>query len=100
ADAMRLHGRTITIGATGYTTPWHGTCEESGRIRRTRQLADVAVELRIDRARAAALGLTDSLIEYRLTCADLEKRAPALTIYVAAAHALTCFGGVCYVLAR
>ena len=100
ADAARLHGRTVEIGAAGYTTPWHGTCEEAGRIRRRRGLAEVAVELGIDRARAAALGLTDPVTEYKLSCTDLEKRAPSLTLHVADARALTCFGGVCYVLAR
>ena len=100
ADAARIHGRTVAVGATGYTTPWHGTCEESGRIRRERPLAEVAAELQIDRARTAALGIADPVFEYKLSCADLEKRAPSLTLYVAASRALTCFGGVCYVLAR
>jgi hypothetical protein len=100
ADAAQHHGRTLAVRASGYTTPWHGTCEESGRVRRERALADVSVELGFDRARAAALGLADPLFEYKLSCADLEKRAPSLTLYVAAARAMTCFGGVCYVLAR
>jgi hypothetical protein len=69
--------RTLAVRATGYTTPWHGTCEESARVCRERVLADVAVELGVDRARAATLGLADSLFEYKLSCADLEKRAVA-----------------------
>ena len=54
----------------------------------------------IIRAWAAALGLADPVLEYKLSCADLEKRAPSLTLYVAASRALTCFGGICYALAR
>jgi hypothetical protein len=100
ADAAHHHGRAISIGQTGYTTPWQGTCEESGRIRRERLLAEVTAELSIDRPRVLALGLTDPLVEYKLSCLDLERRTPALTLYVANAHALTCFGGVCYVLVR
>jgi len=44
------------------------------------------------------LGFTDPLFEYRLACQDPDRRTPALTLYVSNAHALTCFGGVCYVL--
>lgn len=100
ADAARHRGRAVTIGATGYTTPWHGTCEDAGRTRRERLLAEVTTELAIDRPRVLALGFADPLVEYRLSCLDPEKRAPALTVYVSNARALTCFGGVCYVLVR
>lgn len=98
ADAAALHGRAVSIGQTGYTTPWQGTCEESGRVRRERPLAEVAVELAIDRPRLQQLGLSEPLVEYRLSCLDPQSRTPALTLYVANAHALTCFGGACYVL--
>ena len=99
-DAARHHGRTVSIGDTGYATPWHGTCEESASLRRRRLLAEVTTELAIDRARVLALGFADPLVEYRLSCNDPVRRAPALTLYVTKARALTCFGGVCYVLAR
>ena len=38
------------------------------------------------------------LVEYKLSCLDPDRRTPALTLYVASARALTCFGGVCYAL--
>ncbi|HWO24919.1 MAG TPA: hypothetical protein VNO30_39525 [Kofleriaceae bacterium] len=97
-DAIRHRDRTVTITQAGYVTPWHGTCEESASLRRSRPLAEVAAELLIDRSRVLRLGFTDPLVEYRLTCNDIERRTPALTVYVANAHALTCFGGICYAL--
>jgi hypothetical protein len=97
-DAAHHHARAVSIGQTGYTTPWQGTCEESGRARRDRPLAEVAAELSIDRPRVLALGFTDPLVEYKLSCLDPERRTPGLTLYVANARALTCFGGACYVL--
>jgi hypothetical protein len=100
ADADRYRGRAVTIGRTGYTTPWQGTCEESGQSRRVRPLAEVAAELGIDRARVRALGIADPLAEHRLTCQDIERRTPALTLHISGARALTCFGGACYVLVR
>ena len=98
ADAAQHHGRPVSIRQTGYTTPWQGTCEESGRARRERPLAEVAAELSIDRPGVLALGFTDPLVEYKLSCLDPDRRTPALTLYVASARALTCFGGVCYAL--
>lgn len=98
ADAARHHGRPVTINRTGYTTPWQGTCEEAGSTRRQRPLAEVAADLGIDRPHLLQLGFTDPLFEYRLACQDPDRRTPALTLYVSNAHALTCFGGVCYVL--
>jgi len=44
--------------------------------------------------RAAGLGLAGPIVEYQLQCAT--NRSPALTIYVAGGHALTCWSGVCY----
>ncbi len=100
ADAARQHGREVSVSKAGYTTPWHGTCEESGRARRERPLAEVTAQLAIDRPRALQLGLADPLVEYRLSCLDPVRRAPTLTLYIASTRALTCFGGACYVLAR
>jgi hypothetical protein len=100
ADAARQHGREISVSRDGYTTPWHGACAESGRARRLRPLAEVAAELMLERSRVLGLGLADPLVEYRLSCLDPIRRAPVLTLYVASARALTCFSGVCYVLAR
>jgi hypothetical protein len=100
ADAAAHHGRTVSITRGSYTSPWHGTCEEYGQLRRARPLAEVAAELGIDRQRVLALGFTDPLAEYRLSCVDVEHRSTALTLFISKARALTCFGGVCYVLAR
>jgi len=98
ADAARLHGRTVSIDGTGYSSPWQGTCEEAGRTERRRRLAEVAAELKLDRARVLQLGFADPLVEYRLSCLDAVHRAPSLTLYIANARALTCFSGACYVL--
>lgn len=100
ADADRHRGRAVTVGRSGYTTPWQGTCEEHSQVRRLRPLAEVAAELGVDRARVLALGFTDPLAEHRLTCQDIEHRTPALVLYISGARALTCFGGVCYALVR
>ena len=97
-DAARNHGRTISISRTGYATPWHGSCEEAGSTRRERRLAEVAAELAIDRAGMLRLGLTDPLVEYKLTCQYPEYRTPVLTVYIANSHALTCHVNICYVL--
>jgi hypothetical protein len=97
-DAARSHGRTVSISGSGYATPWHGTCEEAGSARRERPLAEVAAELAIDWRRMLRLGFTDPLVEHRLSCTDPVRRAPSLTVYVANAHALTCYSGICYVL--
>jgi hypothetical protein len=100
ADAERYRGRTVSISATGYSSTWHGTCEESGRTRRERPLAEVAAELTIDRPRLLQLGFADPLTEHKLSCNDPERRVPVLTVYLASSRALTCYSGACYVLVR
>ncbi len=100
ADAARHHGRAVSIRASGYATPWHGTCEDSGRTQRSRLLAEVAAELAIDRPAVLRLGFTDPLVEHRLSCLDLGHPAPMLLVFTSSGRALTCFAGVCYVLAR
>lgn len=97
-DAAQNHGRTVSITQGGYATPWHGTCEEAGSTRRERPLAEVAAELAIDLASVLRHGFTDPLVEHKLSCTDPVRRAPSLTIYVANAHALTCYSNICYVL--
>jgi hypothetical protein len=99
-DAAPYHRRTVSITETGYATPWHGTCEEAASLRRERPLAEVAAELAIDRSLVLRLGFTDPLVEHRLTCQDPEQRTVTLTVYVARDRALTCYGGICYALAR
>jgi len=98
-DAQVFHDRIIEIDATGYMTPWHGTCEEAVRQRRDRILADVLSELDIPaagRAIARESGLVDDMVEHRLTCN--ERSTPPLTFYLSGERAMTCFTGACYFL--
>jgi hypothetical protein len=97
-DAAGFHGRTIAITSTGYASPWSGRCDEASRQRTERPLAEITAEHDLVRERAASLGLVDPVVEYRLSC-GLGRTLP-LTFYVGGAHALTCWSGVCYVLAR
>ena len=98
SDAAGFHDRTIAITATTYASPWSGSCNEAARARAPRPLADIAAEHDLPPARAAQLGLADPLVEYKLTC-GLGRTLP-LTVYLSGAHALTCWSGVCYLLAR
>ena len=101
ADAAGFHDRAIAISAGGYASPWSGSCDDAGRQKQPRLLADIAVELGLARDRAASLGLADPIVEYQLTCGLAGTgRMPPLTLYVGGAHALTCWSGVCYVLTR
>lgn len=97
-DALAWNGRTITITKTSYASPFQGTCETAGRVRRNRALEEVLAEASASSAVAASYALKEPIVEYRLTCREHER--PPLAIYVGAERALTCFGGVCYVLRR
>ena len=57
-----------------------------------------AVEVGAPRSVVADFQLADPIVEYRLTCREHER--PPLAMFVGAERALTCFGGVCYVLRR
>ena len=99
-DADALTGRIVEITPTGYTSPWHGTCESATRERRSKSLVEVTTAERVsetDRARLTSLGFTADLVEYRLSCRD-NLRAPELALWIADKHMLTCWNGVCYVL--
>ncbi|MGN6110442.1 MAG: hypothetical protein ACTHU0_35390 [Kofleriaceae bacterium] len=101
-DARGMYYRAVEVGA-GYTTPWHGHCEHAGRQRRARVLADVTTELGVsspDRATAVKFGLGPDLVEYRLMCADPARSLPPLVIYVDGDRGMTCYGGICYLLAH
>jgi hypothetical protein len=97
-DAAGFDGRAVAISAAGYSSPWSGRCDDVRRERRPRTLAGVTAELSLPRDRVARLGLVDPIVEYRLSCTT--GRTPTLTCYVGGAHAVTCWGGVCYLLAR
>ena len=100
-DAAAFHGRTVAVTAGGYASPWSGSCDAAHRQHQPRALADLAPELGVARERAGSLGLADPVVEYQLTCGlGGTGRTPPLTIYLASAHALTCWSGVCYVLVR
>jgi hypothetical protein len=100
-DAAAFDGRTIAVTTTTYSSPWSGSCDEAGRQKQARALTDLTTELGVARDRVASLGLGDPLVEYRLSCGPGGTgRAPPLTLYVAGAHALTCWSGVCYALAH
>ena len=100
-DATGYHGRAITITETGYTTPWHGTCEQAKRARAANTLVEVTADVDVSpdgRTRLRQFGLAKDLTEYTLTCAL--RTVPPLTVWLTGDRAMTCFGGVCYLLTR
>jgi hypothetical protein len=100
-DAAAFHGRTVAISATGYASPWSGSCDDAHHEKTPRAVADVADEHKLARDRAAGLGLPDPVLEYRLICGRSGTgRTPPLTVYYGGDRALTCWSGVCYLLAR
>ena len=97
-DAVAFNGREITVTRTTYASPFQGTCEQAGRVRRNRELEDVIVELDAPRSIATDYAMASPVVEYRLTCRERER--PPLEMYVTAERAMTCFSGVCYFLRR
>jgi hypothetical protein len=99
SDATAFDGRTIEVSATGYTSPWQGTCSDAARSKRQRPLADITTESELTgsaRARLASSGFASPVTEYRITCSD--RRALPLVLVVKGDHAFTCWGGICYLL--
>jgi hypothetical protein len=97
------------MSATGYASPWSGSCDNAHRQNQPRTLGELADQLRIPRDRAASLGLGalgEPIAEYQLSCSPSPGRAagtgrtPPLTCYLAGDHAVICWSGVCYLLAR
>jgi hypothetical protein len=102
AEALENHGRAVEITSTSYRSFSVGNCDESARERKDRVFADLLVELDLaGEARDTAIhfGFGDPVTEYRLTCPGNPKALP-LVIYISGKRAMTCFGGVCYLLAR
>ncbi len=100
AEAGGFHGRTIEVTATGYTSPWQGTCEDASRTTRKRALGEVVDELEVSpsaEGEATAFGLSAAVTEYRLICKD-RRTAPPLLIYTSSGKAMTCFNAVCYLM--
>lgn len=98
ADGADFHDRTVAITATSYASPWSGSCADAHRDRQPRALAEVAAAHGIAADRATGLGLIGPIAQYQLQC--VTGRTPGLTIYLAGSHAVTCWSGVCYLLAR
>jgi hypothetical protein len=102
AEAIENHGRDVSITPTSYKAFHAGTCEESARQKKDRVFADLLAELDLAgeaRDTAIRFGFGDPVTEYRLTCPGNPKALP-LVIYISGKRAMTCFGGVCYLLAR
>jgi hypothetical protein len=100
-DAILMHGRKVDITASSYKSPFQGTCDDSGREKRTRVLDDVSIEVDLageQRQVPVRFGLPQHVTEFRLTCTG-NKHTPPLTIFIGAQRAMTCFSGVCYLLA-
>jgi len=97
ADALAWHGRTVEISQATLQSPWTGTCDEYGTATHARALADATAASDIPLASATGAGLTDPLLEVRLSCNA--SRTPSLTLFVAPDHhAMTCWSGACYFL--
>lgn len=98
-EAAEFHARSVTISTTAYGSPWSGRCDDAARHKVPRRLAELAALRELTPAQAAGLGLAEPILEYQLACAP--GRAPPLTIFLGGGgHAVTCWSGVCYVLAR
>ena len=102
AEALENHGRTVEITPDSYRSFTVGNCEESARQKSDRVFADLLVELDLaGEARDTAIhfGFGDPVTEYQLTCPGNAKALP-LVIFISGKRAMTCFSGVCYLLAR
>ena len=101
-DALANHGRKVIITPTSYKSMFVGSCEEAARQKTDRVFADLLTELDLAgeaRDTAIKFGFGDPVTEYRLTCPGNAKAVP-LVIYVSGKRAMTCAGGVCYLLSR
>jgi hypothetical protein len=100
-DAVAMHGRIVEVRAAGYTTPWHGTCEQANREKQQSSLVEITADVDVSpdgRARLKEFGLAKEVTEYRMGCTNA--KVPPLTIYLTGKRGMTCFGGVCYLLER
>jgi hypothetical protein len=111
ADAAEWHGRKLAItaaGAIGYTTPFQGACKDASYTKRTRALVEVAADVDLaddERFVPVHFGLPAQVLEFDFLCNDRREGGrpalvPILTIYEGGNRAMTCFSGVCYLLAR
>jgi hypothetical protein len=110
-DAAEWHGRTVAITTkkgTGYATPFQGNCKDASYSKRKRMFSDVATDEDLSgdsRFVPTRFGLPASLLEFKFVCSDRREdgrptQTPILTLYQGGDRAMTCFSGVCYLLAR
>ena len=109
ADAADWHGRAVAVSVrAGYQTPFQGNCRDASYTKRRRSLNDVALDEDLagdSRHIPERFGLPSSVMEFKFICRDTKEDGrpaliPILTIYQAGDRAMTCFSGVCYLLAR
>ena len=98
-DAAGFHGRTVVVAPTHFSSPWSGSCDDPHWTRTPRTRADVMRRYKL--ADRADLALVTDIVEFALSCGpdDGSSRVPPLSLFVAADHAVTCWSGVCYLLA-
>jgi hypothetical protein len=108
ADARDWHGRKVAITSTGYATPFQGACKSASYSKRRRPLTEVASEVDLagdSRLIPTRFGLPADVTEFKFVCSDRRDDGkltlvPILTFYAGTDRAMTCFGGVCYLLTR
>lgn len=103
SEANGMNGRKVEISATGFKSPWQGTCEDVSRDKHERAAAELSMKYDLMGeawATAARFGIGPQATEYQLDCTTRGNRTPPLTMVVTGARAMTCFGGVCYLLSR
>ncbi len=108
ADARDWHGRKVSITNTGYATPFQGECKTAKYEKHRRLFAEVAAEVDLagdSRFVPTRFGLPGAITEFKFECTDRRDDGkltlvPILTFYTGSDRAMTCFGGVCYLLTR
>lgn len=108
SDARDWHGRKVSITNVGYTTPFQGACKTASYSKRRRPFAEIAHDEDLagdSRLVPERFGLPGEVTEFKFVCADRREDGkltlvPILTFYAGADRAMTCFGGVCYLLTR
>jgi hypothetical protein len=108
SDAQEWHGHKVAVTNTGYATPFQGACKTASFTKRQRPMSEVAADEDLagdSRQIPLRYGLPGSVVEFKSVCSARREDGkltltPILTIYVGAEHAMTCFSGVCYLMAK
>jgi len=101
ADARAMHGRKVEITATGYRTPFTGTCDDATHTRHDLVFADLLDRLNLGpdaREVAIHFGFGDPIVEYDLACGG-DRHSTDLVIYISGDRAMSSATGACYLLA-